>query len=105
MDWPGYVKVASGRSLSWGKVSCMGDWVRAFVGIFSLVFFFFSSTITRLVDGLTYSFPFSLFQLSIFLFLFFPIVHVRYIIMWVLSLFCLFWFKGMVGAQSKSEIV
>lgn len=45
MDWPGYVKVASGRSLSWGKVSCMGDWVRAFVGIFSLVFFFFSSTI------------------------------------------------------------
>jgi len=47
----------------------MGDWVRAFVGIFFLLYFFFFFLLfydTRLVDGLTYSFPFSLFQLSIF---------------------------------------
>ena len=74
MDWPGYVKVASGRSLSWGKVSCMGDWVRAFVGIFFLLYFFLLLFYdTRLVDGLTYSFPFSLFQLQFFCFYFFQL--------------------------------
>jgi len=73
MDWPGYVKVASGRSLSWGKVSCMGDWVRAFVGIFFFSCTFFIFYDTRLVDGLPHPLPLSLFQLQFFCSYFFQL--------------------------------
>jgi len=82
MDWPDYVKVASGRSLSWGTVSCMGDWVRAFVGIFfffSCTFFiFYDNSLSRWFDLSLFHSPYSNFQ-YFFLFPFLPIVHVRYI--------------------------